>query len=71
MDFLNPASLNFEQFGVGRLGATVSGPVYRQVGETAAHAAQIDMIERRILRIEKALRQAGIEVESIPLARSE
>lgn len=47
----------------GRLGAIV--------GEHATPAsiaqAQLDMVERRILRIEMALRRAGIEVEAIEL----
>lgn len=53
--------------GIGRLGALVREPFVRQGGLPSAHSAQIDMIERRILRIEKALRLTGIEVEQIDL----
>lgn len=47
-------------FGIGRLGAICS-----HTGLAAA--AQADMIERRLLRIEIALRRAGIEVEALQL----
>lgn len=55
----------FTGYGAGLLGAAVYGP----------HAADLIkeerllMIERRILRIEMALRQAGIEVERLDLPK--
>ncbi len=49
--------------GVGMLGATFD----QRGGMIGAQAAQAEMIERRILRIEMALRRAGIEVETFPL----
>lgn len=51
--------------GVGLLGAT--SPL--DGGIELAKGAQINMIERRILRIEMALRRAGIEVEAIELPK--
>ena len=48
------------QYSVGLLGATTTSPAY---GDTV----RINMIERRILRIEMALRQAGVEVEHLDL----
>jgi len=48
---------------VGRLGAIAP----KAWGAAGANAAAMDMIERRILRIEIALRRAGIEVESLDL----
>jgi hypothetical protein len=53
--------------GVGRLGATALTARVMQNGTTEMQIAQINMIERRILRIEMAMRRAGIEVESIRL----
>ena len=50
------------EIGVGRLGATCHHA-------HAAQAAQLDMIERRILRIEMALRRTGVEVEWINLPK--
>jgi len=49
---------------VGLLGAEMpSGTIY----EHQWTSARFEMIELRILRIEKALRRAGIEVEQIEL----
>ncbi len=48
------------QYSVGLLGATTTSPA-------CADAVRINVIERRILRIEMALRQAGIEVEHLDL----
>ena len=53
--------------GIGRLGATALTARVMQNGTMEMQIAQIDMIERRILRIEMAMRRAGIEVESIRL----
>lgn len=50
-------------FGVGYLGATCDS----RFGQASFQAARDAMIERRILRIEMALRRAGTEVEHIPL----
>ncbi len=49
-----------QSFGSGLLGAT---------GATAQEAknARLNLIERRIIRIEMALRRAGIEVEALDL----
>lgn len=49
--------------GIGRLGATFDS----KHGKIMADAAQLDMIERRILRLEMLLRRAGIEPESVDL----
>lgn len=53
-----------QTFGVGRLGATITAPAH-SLTSTLAHGAQLGEIERRILRIEMALRRAGIEVEEV------
>lgn len=51
------------QLSIGRLGA-----IARPEHSSAAMAAcQMDMIERRILRLEAALLQAGIDVQSMEL----
>lgn len=49
--------------GAGILGATCPA----SHGVVGANAARLLMIEQRILRIEMALRRAGIEVEALPL----
>lgn len=54
-----------ETMGVGYLGATFDA----RGGLHAAQAERDEMIERRILRVEMALRRAGIEVESVELPR--
>lgn len=52
--------------GIGCLGAVVPDtPIYPHVMQNARD----EMIERRILRIEMALRRAGIEVENIDLPK--
>jgi hypothetical protein len=53
--------LDTAMIGVGRLGA--QSPA--RFGVEVAKGAQIDMIERRILRIETALRGAGIILDDI------
>lgn len=55
--------LRYCRIGVGRLGAGIAS---NQPIETL-NAIQLDMIERRILRIEAALKLAGIDVEALPL----
>lgn len=52
-----------EIVGVGLLGATVDA----RFGLNNARDERLTMIERRIIRIEMAMRQGGIEVERIPL----
>lgn len=54
--------LNTAVFHVGLLGATAPA----SHGVEGLKGAQIDMIERRILRIEAALRQAGIDLAEPP-----
>ncbi|MDQ4421505.1 hypothetical protein OOT33_13840 [Sphingobium sp. DEHP117] len=61
-------SLQFSSIGVGKLGAFITG-FGDGVEPTMLRAAQLDMIECRILRIEMALRQAGIEVEALELPK--
>ena len=51
------------ELAIGMFGATL--PLKHGLG--MAKGAQIAMIERRILRLEMALRRAGFEVEEIPL----
>lgn len=53
----------FQTIGVGLLGA--HSPASH--GVVGADAARLLMIERRILRIERALRRTGIEVEDLEL----
>ena len=58
-------SIDTTGVGKGRLGARAYGPhAAALIGEE-----QIDLIERRILRIEMALRRAGIEVEHLDLPK--
>ncbi len=47
-------------YGVGMLGATCTHP--EQIT-----SARLDMIERRILRMEMAMRRAGNDPENLPL----
>jgi hypothetical protein len=49
--------------GVGRLGAVAT----ENMSSTALLVAALDMAERRILRLETALRHTGIEVERTEL----
>lgn len=53
------------QIGAGLLGATADGEYAAQL----IKGERLLMIERRILRIEMALRQSGIEVEHFPLPK--
>ena len=58
-------SIDMTGVSKGRLGAVAYGPhAARLIGEE-----QIDLIERRILRLEMALRRAGIEVEHLDLPK--
>ncbi len=56
---------DFAFFNVGRLGAQISGKT--TTNQNAILMAALDMAERRILRLEMALRRAGIEVEETEL----
>ncbi len=68
----NPASpakgrdwniLSLERISKGRLGTSIAPN--QPIG--MLKTLQIDMIERRILRIEAALKLAGIHVDALPL----
>jgi hypothetical protein len=63
MDELNATKV-FTSWGIGRLGASATGGV----SHAMLVGAQTDMIERRILRIEAALRQAGIDIDALDIA---
>ena len=54
-----------EMIGVGKLGATVR----KDFSDFGYLVAALDMAERRILRLEMALRRAGIEVEMTELPK--
>jgi len=63
-----PISLNisdFAQISVGRLGALT----HQRASEISMLMAALDMAERRILRIEMAMRRAGIEPELVELPK--
>lgn len=60
-------TVGLETVGVGMLGASVLFDESAGFSQAMAQGARDVMIERRILRIEMALRQAGIEVENLPL----
>jgi hypothetical protein len=62
-----PTNTYFRSLGAGRLGAFVAGFGDREISAAELSAAQIDMIERRILRLEMVLRMAGIEVDQLEL----
>lgn len=57
---LHTPAFNLTAWGDGILGAVGNSPEQASANRTL-------LIEQRILRIEMALRQAGIEVESLPL----
>lgn len=56
---------SFDELAIGRLGATV----WPNQSQISMLVAALDMAERRILRLEMALRRAGIEVEHIDLPK--
>jgi len=62
-DELKTAALNMSAIGSGLLGAVAYGPC---AGEMIKEE-RLRIIERRILRIEMALRRAGIEVDMLDL----
>ena len=59
------ATPSLTTIGIGLLGATASG----EQALAKLPEARLEMIERRILRIEMALRRSGVEVEFLDLPK--